>query len=295
MVSAQGNSGLGFNYQAVLRGADGFVLSNRSVELRFSLTPGKNAPATWIETHVETTDAYGTVGVTVGKGERAHGSYVSEFKAVNFAAVHYWMRVEIMEGSTTRELSYTALPSVPYAEASFSTQPVGTVIAFAGDEEKVPAGWLLCDGREVSISEYPALWEVIGAAWGNGNNSSTFNVPDMRGMFLRGVSGNSDDDADKEKRISRNGGNEGNDVGSYQEDAIRNIKGNAGMNINGAFTARIEGLFSGQLIYGINGVNLPSGWWGAYGATFDASRADDVTTGSDNRPQNVYVHYIIKY
>ena len=106
-VFAQGNSGLGFNYQAIVRDADGFVLSKQSVELRFSLMPGQQATqASWVETHKATTDVYGTIGVIVGKGTKAEG-VAATFKDVNFAAVHYWLKVEIKEGSNYRELSYT--------------------------------------------------------------------------------------------------------------------------------------------------------------------------------------------
>jgi len=61
------NSGRGFNYQAVVRGADGFVMPSKPVELRFSLMTGQQATqASWVETHSVTTDALGTIGVTVG-------------------------------------------------------------------------------------------------------------------------------------------------------------------------------------------------------------------------------------
>jgi len=50
-VSTQGNSGLSFNYQAVVRGADGFVQSAQNVGLRFSLMSGQHATApSWVET-----------------------------------------------------------------------------------------------------------------------------------------------------------------------------------------------------------------------------------------------------
>ena len=138
---SQGNSGLGFNYQAVVRGMDGFVLPKQSVELRFSLMPGQQATqASWVETHNVMTDAVGTIGVTVGKGAKA-GGVAATYKDVNFAAVHYWLKVEIREGGSYRELSYVALSSVPYAEVATNavSSPVGSVMPFAGDASKTPA------------------------------------------------------------------------------------------------------------------------------------------------------------
>jgi microcystin-dependent protein len=50
-----------------------------------------------------------------------------------------------------------------------------------------PAGWLLCDGSAVSRAAYPALFTAIGTLWGAGDGSTTFNLPDGRGEFLRGA------------------------------------------------------------------------------------------------------------
>ncbi|WP_375609831.1 phage tail protein, partial [Bartonella sp. AC53GZZY] len=53
--------------------------------------------------------------------------------------------------------------------------------------ERLPDGWLPCDGRAYSRRTYRALFEVIGTTWGEGDGATTFNVPDFRGMFLRGM------------------------------------------------------------------------------------------------------------
>ena len=290
----QGNSGLGFNYQAVVRGADGFVLPKQNVELRFSLMPGQQATqASWIETHNVTTDAFGTIGVTVGKGTKVGSGKETFAEIVNFAAIHYWLKVEIKEGSSYRELSYTALASVPYSEVATNavSSPVGSVMPFAGDASKVPAGWLLCDGSAVSRSEYAALYAVISTDWGFGNNSTTFNLPDMRGMFLRGVTGSSTDDADAATRVQRKeGGNSGNKVGSYQGDAIRNITGYVNSIPNGK--SGTSGAFYRTVVDGNGNHALGGENSNLY---FDASKDPNVNVGSDNRPKNVYVNYIIKY
>lgn len=51
--------------------------------------------------------------------------------------------------------------------------------------------WLLCNGQAVSRTEYAALFAIIGDDFGAGDGSTTFNVPDYRGKFLRGLGGNS--------------------------------------------------------------------------------------------------------
>jgi microcystin-dependent protein len=50
-----------------------------------------------------------------------------------------------------------------------------------------PTGWLICDGTAYSRSTYAALFAVIGTTAGAGNGSTTFNVPDLRGSFVRGL------------------------------------------------------------------------------------------------------------
>ena len=54
--------------------------------------------------------------------------------------------------------------------------------------------WLLCDGQAVSRNDYAALFDIIGTRFGGGDGVNTFNVPDYRGKFLRGLGGNSEAD-----------------------------------------------------------------------------------------------------
>lgn len=52
-----------------------------------------------------------------------------------------------------------------------------------------PTGWLLCDGAAVSRATYAALFTAVGTAYGAGNGTTTFNVPDYRGRCIVGVDG----------------------------------------------------------------------------------------------------------
>lgn len=56
--------------------------------------------------------------------------------------------------------------------------PTGSIFEFAGIT--IPNGWLLCDGAAVSRTAYNALFAMIGTAYGAGDGSTTFNVPDRR-------------------------------------------------------------------------------------------------------------------
>lgn len=111
-----------------------------------------------------------------------------------------------------------------------STIPLGLILPYAGQAHPADLkalqqqGWFLCDGSEVS-RKLP-LFAVIGDIYGRGDAVKTFNLPDCRGRFLRGV----DDptgacaagrDPDVALRTGVNGGFSGPQVGSVQEDALK--------------------------------------------------------------------------
>ena len=62
--------------------------------------------------------------------------------------------------------------------------PSGTVLYFAGS--RAPAGWLKANGAAVSRTAYAALFAAIGTTYGAGDFLNTFNLPDLRGEFIRG-------------------------------------------------------------------------------------------------------------
>lgn len=71
------------------------------------------------------------------------------------------------------------------AVGAIQSVPVATV--FYRAQAVVPGGYLLCDGSAVSRTTYAALFAAIGTTYGAGNGSTTFNLPDLRGVFPRGV------------------------------------------------------------------------------------------------------------
>lgn len=85
-----------------------------------------------------------------------------------------WFKVataDIQDGAITAAKLATSLVNMFMAP--------GTITMFAGPNP--PSGWFVCDGSPVSRTTYAALFAAIGTYWGVGDNSSTFNVPDLRG------------------------------------------------------------------------------------------------------------------
>jgi microcystin-dependent protein len=88
---------------------------------------------------------------------------------------------------TTNALADGAVTQV---KASNMLIPAGAIMPFAMNG--APTGWLAADGTAVSRSTYATLFAAIATTYGVGDGSTTFNVPDLRGYFVRGTGTNSD-------------------------------------------------------------------------------------------------------
>ncbi len=163
--------------------------------------------------------------------------------------------------------------------------PVGAMMPFAG--ATAPAGWLLCNGAAVSRTvTYASLFTAIGVAWGSGDGTTTFNLPDMRGRFARGVDAAAGNDPDAAARTASNaGGNAGDAVGSLQADAFQ------GHNHIGG-----SGTYMGTTAGGVTNYSQNSGInsWTTNGITDHASYGV-ARPSTESRPKNVGVNYIIKF
>ena len=150
---------------------------------------------------------------------------------------------------------------------------VGTISAYGGTS--APTGWLLCDGTSVSQTTYADLYAVIGCNFGcSGGN---FNLPDLRGRFLRGRDGSTGRDPDSGSRAAMNsGGNINDNVGSLQGDAFKSHR-------------------HAVSDTSANGVSPGMPW--CCGDTIGNSeyRYSSYVGGSETRPVNAYVNWIVKY
>ena len=93
---------------------------------------------------------------------------------------------EVLAGSTLAVKRGAALALEADATLTgFPIVPPGMVAPFAG--AAAPAGWLPCDGREVSRTGYATLFAAIGTAHGAGDGATTFALPDLRGRAVAGL------------------------------------------------------------------------------------------------------------
>ena len=92
----------------------------------------------------------------------------------------------------------------------FGEPPAGAIFDYAGSS--APSGYLFCYGQEVSRATYSALFSAIGETYGSGDESTTFNLPDLRGRVVAGqdnMGGNS-----AERLTNQSGGLDGDTLGA---------------------------------------------------------------------------------
>lgn len=161
--------------------------------------------------------------------------------------------------------------------------PPGTGAIFFGTT--VPTGYLLCDGSAVSRTTYAALFAVIGTTYGAGDTTTTFNLPDMRGLFPRGAGTNA-------TRTKANGGFvAGGTVGAYANDKMQGRKFQA--SANGGLTA--TGITGGMSFSGLSSANPLSGESRYADIPVTDGTNGPPRTGDKTAPASLSVNYIIKY
>lgn len=147
--------------------------------------------------------------------------------------------------------------------SDINATPAGAVQYFA--MQSAPVGWLKANGAEVSRATYANLFAAIGTHYGVGDGATTFNLPDLRGEFLRGL--------DEGRGIDLN-----RSIGTFQGDALRShshsfgvyrsVNAGIGDNINGG--AELSAVGVGGEVFG-----------GAFG-------------GNETRPRNIALLACIK-
>lgn len=158
--------------------------------------------------------------------------------------------------------------------------PAGTVVAFAG--ASAPTGWLVCSGAAVSRTTYAALFAAIGTTHGAGDGSTTFNLPDLRGEFIRGLDGG-------------RGVDTGRTLGSAQSSQNLSHSHTASTDTAGAHTHATPEGFSGTGSFG----PAPTGTQSIASTTSSAGGHSHTVTvssagGAEARPRNIALLYIIR-
>jgi len=148
------------------------------------------------------------------------------------------------------------------------------ILPFASQD--IPDGWLECNGAEISRTTYENLFNKIGEIYGIGDGSTTFNIPDLRGEFIRGFDSGRGIDASRSL-----GSNQDQDWKSF------NMWNNYGPSNSYSHTPVYMQKYTSNPG---NVLNLFGGHWAS-----PSGRMGLYWDNSEIRPRNIAMKYVIKY
>lgn len=186
---------------------------------------------------------------------------------------------------------------VPVANGTlYADAPIGSIIPYGGTT--APSGWLPCQGQAVSRTEYAELFAAIGTAFGEGDGSTTFNVPDLREAVPVGT-GTRENDTSRHDIY---------DIGTFKDDryASHNHTINHGHSATSTMTYKGSGSSGGSatvsysVLQNTNGSNPVT--TNSIGSTYNITTTVNNYTGSSGNSgdgtvthgKQLGVNYIIK-
>jgi len=167
----------------------------------------------------------------------------------------------ILVGTYTINSNITSMTTYPYRSEIFQEGASGAIVAAGGLQIALSnvywGGYLLCDGSEVSRTKYARLFQRIGTTFGSASGT-TFTLPDLRGMFVRGFDGGRGLDASRvfgsdqeETKI--------NSIVGTTSGALRVVVSNEDSTASSSTTGQLETGSSGTettVAYGVRPMNV---------------------------------------
>jgi len=173
--------------------------------------------------------------------------------------------------------------------------PSGSVFCMA--VATVPSGYLECNGAAVSRTTYAALFAIIGTAYGTGNGSSTFNLPDLRGEFVRGFDNGRGVDNGRSIASSQSSqfGQHNHNVSASSSSSVTDPGHKHTMNFNlgnlissgGAFGMKDSGT-ADRMNTATTGISVSTT------TSISQSNRGGTSNSSETRPRSIAMMYIIK-
>lgn len=248
--------------------------------------------------------------IPMGNTQVSNGRFTIPLDASCVPAIHQNKNVDVEVVLDGMSMGKTSIAAVPYAveadtasnfapgSAIASLVPPGTISAYAGvvgGAVNPPPGWLLCDGSAVSRTQYAGLFAAIGTGWGSGDGATTFNLPDLRGRFARGVDMGAGRDPNASGRTAvQPGGNVGDNVGTLQIDGLASHNhpvNDPGHDHDLTFARDYNTAGATRSV-----VYNPTGYQNVATRSLASMTGITVTSvgGAETRPRNVAVNYLIK-
>ncbi|NLR94615.1 tail fiber protein [Flammeovirga agarivorans] len=186
LLSLSVNAQTGIVIQGIARTSAHTAIQNETMTFTFAIKNTLNHTK-FTETQVIQTDDYGVFSHVIGTGTGG------DLNNVDFSEDEMSLRISVEYNGNTIVISEEPFQYVPYAKSAEKAVaavtaetsiyadngcPVGTIMPFLGTWRDVPDGWLLCNGQSI-----PQSSDLIGVL-------QDTNVPDLRGLFLRGIGTN---------------------------------------------------------------------------------------------------------
>ena len=213
----------------------------------------------------------------------ADSSHYVELKAASTVSANVTLTLPTSDGDADQFLKTDGSGNLSFATAPTGAYvPTGSVFMMA--TTTVPSGYLECDGSAVSRTTYADLFSAISTTWGSGNGSTTFNLPDLRGEFVRGwASDRRGDGVDPNSDSGRS-------FASSQADSVTD------------HTHEIEadgtsGSVQRTIVTGnnINNSSIQDGAFTGYVQGIGTFKSGSSTTAeTETRPRNIAMMYVIK-
>lgn len=108
---------------------------------------------------------------------------ITDYEGEHTATINDGQTYEVPTGSVIG-FDGTTIPA-GYEEVQYAFIPTGSIMQFAG--ATAPTGFLICDGSAISRTDYSDLFDTIGTAYGTGDGSTTFNIPNLKGKIPVGL------------------------------------------------------------------------------------------------------------
>ncbi|TMM30536.1 tail fiber protein [Polaribacter aestuariivivens] len=170
-VAAVAQSGMVF--QGIARDNNSAAITDKLMTFTFRITKSDGTDL-YKETQQIRTDNFGVYSHIIGTGN----AVTNTFASVNFDEPNLKAIISVNNDGVDTQIYDQPFYYTAYAKYAQNGVPIGTVVAFMGDENKIPDGWMIADGRDITGAQYVNLRNTLG-----GVN----NVPNLRGEYLKGA------------------------------------------------------------------------------------------------------------